>query len=84
VETYSTAADNQPGVEIHVMAGGAQVRHGQPFAGKSRWTGFRRLRAGRRRSKSPLTIDANGILNVSAKDKATNKEQKITSPLRAA
>jgi len=55
VETYSTAADNQPGVEIHVMQGERKFAKDNRSLGTFNWTGFLRPRAARRRSKSRST-----------------------------
>src|SRR5438445_812678 len=78
VETYSTAADNQPGVEIHVLQGERKFAHDHPSLGKFKLDGIPPAPRGVPQIEVTFDIDANGILNVSAKDKATNKEQKIT------
>ena len=77
-ETFSTADDNQTTVEIHVLQGerAAGAATTGPSASSSSRE-FRPHRAACRRSRSTFDIDANGILHVSAKDKATGKEQKI-------
>src|SRR5438876_1852401 len=77
VETYSTAADNQPGVEIHVMQGERKFATDNRSLGKFQLTGIPPAPRGVPQIEVTFDIDANGILNVSAKDKATNKEQKI-------
>jgi molecular chaperone DnaK len=78
VETYSTAADNQPGVEIHVMQGERKFAVDNRSLGKFKLDGIPPAPRGTPQIEVTFDIDANGILNVSAKDKATNKEQKIT------
>ena len=78
VETYSTAADNQPGVEIHVMQGERKFANDNRSLGKFKLDGIPPAPRGTPQIGVTFDIDANGILNVSAKDKATNKEQKIT------
>jgi molecular chaperone DnaK len=78
VETYSTAADNQPGVEIHVMQGERKFANDNRSLGKFKLDGLPPAPRGTPQIEVTFDIDANGILNVSAKDKATNKEQKIT------
>src|SRR5216683_1319666 len=78
VETYSTAADNQPGVEIHVLQGERKFAKDNRSLGKFKLDGIPPAPRGTPQIEVTFDIDANGILNVSAKDKATNKEQKIT------
>jgi len=78
VETYSTAADNQPGVEIHVLQGERKFASDNRSLGKFKLDGIPPAPRGTPQIEVTFDIDANGILNVSAKDKATNKEQKIT------
>ena len=78
VETYSTAADNQPGVEIHVLQGERKFAADNRSLGKFKLDGIPPAPRGTPQIEVTFDIDANGILNVSAKDKATNKEQKIT------
>ena len=78
VETYSTAADNQPGVEIHVLQGERKFATDNRSLGKFKLDGIPPAPRGTPQIEVTFDIDANGILNVSAKDKATNKEQKIT------
>jgi molecular chaperone DnaK len=78
VETYSTAADNQPGVEIHVLQGERKFAADNRSLGKFKLDGIPPAPRGVPQIEVTFDIDANGILNVSAKDKATNKEQKIT------
>src|SRR5947199_1594056 len=78
VETYSTAADNQPGVQIHVLQGERKFASDNRSLGKFKLDGIPPAPRGTPQIEVTFDIDANGILNVSAKDKATNKEQKIT------
>jgi len=78
VETYSTAADNQSSVEIHVLQGERKFAKDNRSLGTFRLDGIPPAPRGVPQIEVTFDIDANGILNVSAKDKATNKEQKIT------
>jgi molecular chaperone DnaK len=77
-ETFSTAADNQTSVEIHVLQGERPVASGNRSLGKFHLIGIPPAPRGVPQIEVTFDIDANGILNVSAKDLATNKEQKIT------
>ena len=77
-ETFSTAADNQPSVEIHVMQGERKMAGDNRTLGKFHLMGIPPAPRGMPQIEVTFDIDANGILNVSAKDHATNKEQKIT------
>ena len=77
-ETFSTAADNQTSVEIHVLQGERPVASGNRSLGKFHLIGIPPAPRGLPQIEVTFDIDANGILNVSAKDSATNKEQKIT------
>jgi molecular chaperone DnaK len=77
-ETFSTAADNQPSVEIHVLQGERPVASGNRTLGKFQLVGIPPAPRGVPQIEVTFDIDANGILNVAAKDNATQKEQKIT------
>lgn len=77
-ETFSTAADNQTSVEIHVLQGERPMAPDNRTLGKFHLDGIPTAPRGVPQIEVTFDIDANGILNVSAKDKATNKEQKIT------
>ena len=77
-EVFSTAADNQTSVEIHVLQGERPVASGNRSLGKFHLIGIPPAPRGMPQVEVTFDIDANGILNVSAKDSATNKEQKIT------
>jgi molecular chaperone DnaK len=77
-EVFSTAADNQTSVEIHVLQGERPVASGNRSLGKFHLIGLPPAPRGLPQIEVTFDIDANGILNVSAKDTATNKEQKIT------
>jgi molecular chaperone DnaK len=77
-ETFSTAADSQTSVEIHVLQGERPVASGNRSLGKFHLVGIPPAPRGIPQIEVTFDIDANGILNVSAKDTATNKEQKIT------
>ena len=77
-ETFSTAADNQTSVEIHVLQGERPLAHDNRTLGKFHLVGIPPAPRGVPQVEVTFDIDANGILNVSAKDHATNKEQKIT------
>jgi molecular chaperone DnaK len=77
-ETFSTASDNQPSVEIHVMQGERKMAGDNRTLGKFHLMGIPPAPRGLPQIEVTFDIDANGILNVSAKDLATKKEQKIT------
>ena len=77
-ETFSTAADNQTSVEVHVLQGERPLARDNRTLGRFQLTAFRRRPRGVPQIEVTFDIDANGIVNVSAKDKATDKEQKIT------
>ncbi|HKW46397.1 MAG TPA: molecular chaperone DnaK, partial [Gemmatimonadaceae bacterium] len=76
-ETFSTADDNQTTVEIHVLQGEREMARDNRTIGKFQLTGIPPAPRGMPQIEVTFDIDANGILHVSAKDKATNKEQKI-------
>ena len=76
-ETFSTASDNQPSVEIHVLQGERPMANGNKTIGRFHLDGIPPAQRGVPQIEVTFDIDSNGILNVSAKDKATNKEQSI-------
>ena len=76
-ETFSTAADNQTEVTIHVLQGERPMASQNKSIGQFNLTGIAPARRGVPQIEVTFDIDANGILNVSAKDKATGKEQAI-------
>src|SRR6201990_244259 len=76
-EVFSTAADNQPSVEIHVLQGERPMAQGNRTIGRFHLDGLPPAPRGVPQVEVTFDIDANGILHVSAKDKATGKEQKI-------
>lgn len=76
-ETFSTASDNQPSVEIHVMQGERPMAKDNRSLGRFHLDGIMPAPRGIPQIEVTFDIDANGILSVSAKDKATNKENKI-------
>jgi molecular chaperone DnaK len=77
-ETFSTAADNQTSVEVHVLQGERPMARDNRPLGKFHLTGIPSAPRGMPQIEVTFDIDANGIVNVSAKDLATQKEQKIT------
>ncbi|MFL5822791.1 MAG: Hsp70 family protein, partial [Solirubrobacteraceae bacterium] len=76
-EVFSTAEDNQPSVEIHVLQGEREMATYNKSLGKFQLTGIPPAPRGIPQIEVTFDIDANGILNVSAKDLGTGKEQKI-------
>ena len=76
-EVFSTASDNQPSVEIHVLQGERSMARDNKTIGRFHLDGITPAPRGVPQIEVTFDIDANGILNVSAKDKATGKEQKI-------
>jgi molecular chaperone DnaK len=76
-ETFSTAEDNQPSVEIHVLQGEREMAGGNKSLGKFQLTGIPPAPRGLPQIEVTFDIDANGILHVTAKDLGTGKEQKI-------
>ncbi len=77
-EIFSTASDNQPGVEIHVLQGEREVARGNRTLGRFKLEGLPPAPRGVPQVEVTFDIDANGILNVSARDMGTGKLQKIT------
>jgi len=77
-ETFSTAADNQTSVEVHVLQGERPMARDNRTLGRFHLTGLPSAPRGVPQIEVTFDIDANGIVNVSAKDMATQKEQKIT------
>ena len=77
-ETFSTAVDNQPNVEIHVLQGERELAKDNKSLGTFRLDGIAPAPRGVPQIEVTFDIDANGILSVTAKDKATNKQQSIT------
>ena len=76
-EVFSTADDNQPSVEIHVLQGEREMASGNKSLGKFQLTGIPPAPRGMPQIEVTFDIDANGIINVTALDKGTGKEQKI-------
>ena len=76
-ETFTTAADNQPSVEIHILQGERSMARDNKSIGRFHLDGIPAAPRGVPQIEVTFDIDANGILNVSAKDKGTGKEQSI-------
>jgi len=77
-ETFSTATDNQPSVEVHVLQGERALAGDNKSLGRFHLDGIVPAPRGMPQIEVTFDLDANGILNVSARDKASGKEQKIT------
>ncbi len=77
-QTFTTAADNQTSVDIHVLQGERQMSADNTTLGRFQLTGIPSARRGIPQIEVTFDIDANGIVNVSAKDLGTGKEQRIT------
>jgi molecular chaperone DnaK len=77
VETFSTASDNQPSVELHVLQGERPMAAQNRTLGRFHLDGIPPAQRGTPQIEVAFDVDANGILNVTAKDKGTGKEQKI-------
>ncbi len=76
-QVFSTAADNQPGVDIHVLQGEREFAKDNRTLGRFKLDGIAAAPRGMPQIEVTFDIDANGILNVTAKDKGTGKEQKV-------
>lgn len=77
-QTFSTAEDNQPGVDVYVFQGERPMARDNKMLGNFRLDGIKPAPRGMSKIEVSFDIDANGIVNVKAKDEATGKEQKIT------
>jgi len=77
-ETFSTAEDNQPAVEVHVLQGERELARDNKSLGRFRLEGIAPAPRGIPQIEVTFDIDANGILHVTARDKATGREQKVT------
>lgn len=80
-KVYSTAADNQPSVEIHILQGERTMAKDNGAVGRFILDGIPPAQRGVPQIEVTFDIDANGMLNVSAKDKGTGKEQRSESKL---
>ena len=76
-ETYSTAADNQPSVDINIVQGERPMAKDNKSLGRFHLDGIPPMRRGEPQIEVTFDVDANGILNVSAKELKTGKEQSI-------
>ena len=76
-EVFSTAADNQPSVDIHVLQGERPMANDNKTLGRFQLTDIPAAPRGVPQIEVTFDIDANGIMNISAKDKGTGKEQSI-------
>jgi molecular chaperone DnaK len=76
--TYTTAADNQAAVTVHVVQGERQFARDNKSLGQFNLEGIPQMRRGQPQIEVTFDIDANGIMNVSAKEKSTGKEQNVT------
>jgi molecular chaperone DnaK len=77
-EVFSTAVDNQPAVDVHVLQGERPLARDNRTLGRFQLVGIQAAPRGAPQIEVAFDIDANGILNVSAKDRATGKQQQIT------
>merc|ERR1712054_448761 len=77
-QVFSTAGDNQPSVEVHVLQGERKMANDNKSLGRFHLDGIPPAPRGVPQIEVTFDVDANGILNVSAKDKSTNKENSIT------